>query len=66
MVHHVICPSCGGTTTRMPVLSDISHVDYYRCGTCNTVSLSPKDGSGPAVPFTLSPTGHEATRRTRL
>ena len=66
MAHHVICPSRGGAATRMPVLGDISYVDYHQCGKCNTVSLSPKDGSGPAVPFTLTPAGHEADRRTRL
>jgi hypothetical protein len=39
----------------MPVLSDISDVDFYQCGTCKTVSLTPKAASGPAVPFVLTP-----------
>jgi hypothetical protein len=39
----------------MPVLSDISDVDFYQCGTCKMVSLTPKAASGPAVPFVLTP-----------
>jgi len=52
---HVTCPNCQGTATLMPVLSDISDVDFYQCGTCKTVSLTPKAASGPAVPFVLTP-----------
>jgi hypothetical protein len=33
----------------MPILSDISHVDYFQCETCHVVSLMPKDGGSPAV-----------------
>ena len=50
----VICPSCKGTANRMPVLSDISHVDYYHCTDCQQVSQTPKNGSGPAVPLKLT------------
>ena len=52
---HVTCPGCQGNATLMPVLSDISDVDFYQCGTCKTVSLTPKAASGPAVPFVLTP-----------
>jgi hypothetical protein len=45
----------------MPVLSDISAVDFFQCADCRMVSLTPKDGSGPAVPFKLAPTEIEAT-----
>ena len=42
---------------RMPVLSDISFVDFYQCGNCRMVSLTPKNGAGPAVPFKLAEAG---------
>jgi hypothetical protein len=45
----------------MPVLSDISVVDFFQCGDCRMVSLTPKGGSGPAVPFKLAPTRVETT-----
>jgi hypothetical protein len=43
----------------MPVLSDISFVDFYQCAECRMVSLAPKNGSGPAVPFKLAPVRSE-------
>ena len=61
MSHQVTCPSCQGAAKRMPVLSDISAVDFFQCADCRMVSLTPKDGSGPAVPFKLAPTQVEAT-----
>ena len=51
----VVCPSCNSTATRMPVLSDISHVDYYHCTDCHQVSMAPKNGTGPVVPLKLTP-----------
>lgn len=48
-MERVICPSCAGTAIRMPVLSDISYVDYFQCEICRSVSLAPKDGSSPPV-----------------
>jgi len=48
-MERVTCPSCAGTAVRMPVLSDVSNVDYFQCETCRTVSLAPKDGGSPAV-----------------
>ena len=53
MSHQVICPSCKGTAMRMPVLSDISHVDYYHCSDCQQVSSTPKNGTEPAQPLKL-------------
>ena len=61
MSQQVICPSCQGAAKRMPVLSDISAVDFFQCEDCRMVSLTPKDGSGPAVPFKLAATPVEAT-----
>jgi hypothetical protein len=57
--HQVICPGCQSAATRMPVLSDISFVDFYQCAECRMVSLAPKNGSGPAVPFKLAPARSE-------
>jgi len=39
----------------MPVVSDISFVEFYQCGNCRMISLTPKNGSGPAQPFKLAP-----------
>ena len=55
MNHEVTCPGCQGTAQRMPVVSDISFVDFYQCGNCRMISLTPKNGSGPAQPFKLAP-----------
>jgi hypothetical protein len=38
----------------MPVVSDISAVDFYQCGNCRMISLAPKNG-GPVQPFKLAP-----------
>jgi hypothetical protein len=53
--HEVTCPSCQSTAQRMPVVSDISVVDFYQCGNCRMISLTPKNGSGPVQPFKLAP-----------
>jgi hypothetical protein len=56
MSHQVICPSCKGAATRMPIMSDVSHTsDYFHCSDCKQVSSTPKNGSGPAEPLKLSP-----------
>jgi hypothetical protein len=39
----------------MPVVSDISVDDFYQCGNCRMISLSPKNGTGPVQPFKLAP-----------
>ena len=50
----------------LPVLPECGHANagverhqrgghFYQCGECGMVSLMPKDGSGPAVPFKLAP-----------
>jgi len=43
----------------MPVVSDISAVDFYQCGNCRMISLAPKNGGGPAQPFKLAPVQSE-------
>lgn len=53
--HEVTCPSCQSTAQHMPVVSDISAVDFYQCGNCRMISVSPKNGSGPVQPFKLAP-----------
>lgn len=62
MSQQVICPTCQGTANRMPILSDISPVDYFKCTDCNGVALSPKDGSGPAIPFKSGSQGASSPR----
>ena len=57
--HEVSCPSCQSTAQRMPVVSDISAVDFYQCGNCRMISLAPKNGGGPAQPFKLAPVQSE-------
>ena len=59
--HEVTCPSCQGTAQRMPVVSDLSVVDFYQCGNCRMISLAPKNGSGPAQAFKLAPVQPETT-----
>jgi hypothetical protein len=66
MSHQVICPSCQSAAMRMPVLSDISFVDFYQCGSCRMVSLTAKNASGPAVPFKLAPPQPEASASDAL
>jgi hypothetical protein len=53
--HEVTCPSCQSTAQRMPVVSDISLFDFYQCENCRMISLTPKNGSGPAQPLKLAP-----------
>jgi hypothetical protein len=43
----------------MPVVSDISVDDFYQCGNCRMISLSPKNGAGPVQPFKLAPVQEE-------
>ena len=61
MSHQVICPSCKGAATRMPIVSDASHVeDYYHCSDCQQISSVPKNSGGPAEKLKLGPTQHAA------
>jgi hypothetical protein len=62
-MERAICPSCAGTAIRMPVLSDVSHVDYFQCEICRAVSLAPKDGSSPTVLEMMTPARSATTPR---
>lgn len=63
-MERVACPSCSGTAVRMPVLSDVSNVDYFQCEICRTVSMAPKEGGAPAVVDVLPAADGPARRIT--
>ena len=65
-MERVTCPSCSGTAVRMPVLSDVSNVDYFQCEICRTVSLAPKEGGAPAVVDVLPDADGSDRRVTRI
>ena len=46
----VLCPDCQRPVERMPVLSEIGFMDYYRCGACSHIYMVAK---GAASPVTL-------------
>jgi len=43
------CPACEQPVERMPVLSEIGLMDYYRCGACSRIYTVDKGATSPVV-----------------
>ena len=51
----LICPSCGHPTPRrVDSVSDMAHVNYYRCESCQLVWTTPK-GQPDKITFITPP-----------
>ena len=51
----VQCPDCQRPVERMPVLSEIGLVDYYRCGSCRGIYMVAKGAVSPVAMPTVLP-----------
>ena len=62
----VQCPACRGPVERMPVLSEIGLVDYYRCGACRRIYMAAKGATSPmALPILPARTEQPSMRDAR-
>ena len=52
MPQPVVCPCCQGSLEPMPILSDLSIVDYFHCATCGHISERPKGLQVMPTPLT--------------
>ena len=49
------CPYCQAPATQMPVISDVSVVDFFLCESCGKVSERSKDAALAGAPLSPSP-----------
>ena len=54
MILQVVCPHCQGEAARMPVISEVSFLDFFLCGQCGKISEHVKSAAGQ-VSSTVAP-----------
>jgi hypothetical protein len=50
MLQKLPCPYCEGVAMQMPVLSDISFVDFFQCTSCGRIVEAAKVAEASGVP----------------